>query len=204
MLTLNIILLFLCVTTYGLARVSMSTSNFVIPVEAKPYCPGSSDKASIFIANNVQLQSKFYGAVSPANTCTTCPNGKANYYDSAAEDEPHGTPPLEAIGSIAAVNCTNMCICDTAGDCYTPTGYDVVITFWPYCSDGKCGTYVQIRANSDSSGFVSTTTGSLTFTAGAQVAPNYDFKPFTDPSYIYAATVSCEGCVASSCRTTSS
>uniref|UniRef100_A0A7E4VFQ1 Uncharacterized protein n=1 Tax=Panagrellus redivivus TaxID=6233 RepID=A0A7E4VFQ1_PANRE len=173
-----------------------------VPTTTPQPCPASMTMASIFVASNVELQPEVYGAVAPARQCTTCANGMVNYYDSASTDVPHSTTPLEAAGSLSAVNCPNMCICGTDGVCYNPTGNDVVATLWPYCSGGTCGTYVLITANTDAAGFVSTT-GSPTFASGDQVGPDFDFNPVTDPSYINAATISCDGCVASSCQTSS-
>uniref|UniRef100_A0A7E4WDS6 Uncharacterized protein n=1 Tax=Panagrellus redivivus TaxID=6233 RepID=A0A7E4WDS6_PANRE len=162
-------------------------------------CPTTYNHVQLFISTGTELSSEVYGAQAPAKSCSTCANGQVNYYTSAATAEPHSVTPLEAIGTLAAMNCTNFCICAIDGTCYKPTSLDVYATFWPYCSGGTCGAYVLITANTDAAGLVSTT-GSPVFSSGNQVALDFNFKPVTDSSYINAATASCTSCVSSTCQ----
>uniref|UniRef100_A0A7E4W3Y2 Secreted protein n=1 Tax=Panagrellus redivivus TaxID=6233 RepID=A0A7E4W3Y2_PANRE len=214
MLTIYTVLLLFGRLAYSLACMRVSAPDGVIPIEMVPTtttaltttrtpdCPEASDMASIFISNNVELEASIYGIVSPVGMCTTCRGGTVNYYDSASTAVPHAIAPFESAGSLTAMVCPDMCICATDGTCYMPTDRLVTATLWPYCSGGTCGTYVLITADSDSSGFVALS-GSPTFTSGDQSPSIGEYSPVTDPSYINAATISCEGCVPVSCQTTS-
>ena len=88
-----------------------------------------------------------------------------------------------------------MCVCDTAGTCYTPNTDDTVVTFWPYCTGGTCATYGYLTGLADSDGLVPVGGTTPTFTAGAQTNPvTFDSFPVTDPSYPRIASAGCSGC----------
>uniref|UniRef100_A0A7E4VMU5 C2H2-type domain-containing protein n=1 Tax=Panagrellus redivivus TaxID=6233 RepID=A0A7E4VMU5_PANRE len=121
------------------------------------------------------------------------------------EDEP--APKLEKeapTNEMPQSESPQSCICDTDGTCYMLTSSYVLPYFLPYCSpDNVCGTYVVLGlsgGNSNTDGLKSVT-GSTLITVAEQADASGVVKPVTDPAFINAATISCDGCVQSYCKT---
>uniref|UniRef100_A0A7E4W1M4 FTP domain-containing protein n=1 Tax=Panagrellus redivivus TaxID=6233 RepID=A0A7E4W1M4_PANRE len=166
-------------------------------------CAESDSMPSLFVATGTSFIDLTYGDVSPSSSCSTCDGGTVNYYPSASEAMPQWGE--EAIGTIFAEACPNLCMCDTSGTCWRLTGLEVTtIFFWQYCTGGTCGVYPVIGTSFDEAGIV-TQDGSRTITANDQLDPDtFDFYPVTNTeAYPDLASVGCDSCPTYTCKTTS-
>uniref|UniRef100_A0A7E4VSN6 DUF281 domain-containing protein n=1 Tax=Panagrellus redivivus TaxID=6233 RepID=A0A7E4VSN6_PANRE len=176
-----------------------------MPTTTPDACPDRPNLVHVFLSDNV-IQSNFLSETSvqtPIQSCPSCANGDVNFY--MPEPSPDFDESKHPVAKISGEDCPNTCICATDGTCYTLTSSIVWMYFMPYCSpNNMCGNYVVLgllgEGDANTEGLISVP-GATMITVSDQLEGLEATKPVTDPAFINAATISCDGCVPSRCQT---
>ncbi|KAI6197051.1 hypothetical protein M3Y94_01179200 [Aphelenchoides besseyi] len=124
----------------------------------------------------------------PIAQCTSCQSGTRQFYTSTT-----ATVPSDAIGNAQVaegVQCptpANLCVCNSAGVCCTPSGNVDTVLFIPFCSGGTCVMDTVVQGDGTASIVCDDGTS---FTVDGT---NSD-APLGTATYFNANSVSCSGC----------